>query len=96
MISVRSTLPLTVLAAASIAAPICVAQEETHQELDRQVREFLDRNRRQWRDMNVPAVDGQKNLLHLVVHRLIGDAQPPNAAPHEGEVSLVHRPEVGR
>ncbi len=55
------------LLVAGLAAPDCAAQNETHQDaLDRQVREFLDAHRRQWRDMNVPEVDGQK-LYDLVV-----------------------------
>ncbi|MFO7755430.1 MAG: class I SAM-dependent methyltransferase [Bacteroidales bacterium] len=34
-------------------------------ELDRQVREFLDESRHSWRDMNVPAIDGQ--LLYDII-----------------------------
>lgn len=36
--------------------------------LDRQVREFLDGHRRQWRDMNVPEADGQV-LYDLILGR---------------------------
>jgi predicted O-methyltransferase YrrM len=43
------------------------AQEPAQAEgLDRQVREFLDGHRRQWRDMNVPEADGQA-LYDLIV-----------------------------
>jgi predicted O-methyltransferase YrrM len=65
MISAHGWFSAVVLTFASLAAPICMAQEEAHQALDRQVREFLDSHRRQWRDMNVPQVDGQK--LHDLV-----------------------------
>ena len=34
-------------------------------ELDRKVRAFLDENRREWRDMNVPSIDGQ--LLYDII-----------------------------
>lgn len=34
-------------------------------ELDRQVREFLDESRHSWRDMNIPAIDGQ--LLYDII-----------------------------
>jgi predicted O-methyltransferase YrrM len=46
------------------SAPPVRAQEAD--ELDRRVREFLDRSRRSWRDMNVPQADGQR-LYDLVV-----------------------------
>lgn len=49
-----------------LAAPDCRAQDQPQETaLDRQVREFLDAHRRQWRDLNVPTVDGQK--LHDLV-----------------------------
>jgi predicted O-methyltransferase YrrM len=52
---------------ASLAGPDCVAQDRPQgTALDRQVQEFLDAHRRQWRDMNVPTVDGQK-LYDLIV-----------------------------
>lgn len=84
MISVRRTLPLVVLAAASFAVPICVAQEGAHQELDRQVREFLDRNRRQWRDMNVPAVDGQKLYDIVLEHGYTTALELGTSTGHSG------------
>lgn len=42
------------------------AQElNSNPELDEKVQAFLDENRRSWRDMNVPAVDGQ--ILHDII-----------------------------
>ena len=41
-------------------------EEETQDSLDARVRSFLDTHRRSWRDMNVPAADGQR-LHDLVV-----------------------------
>jgi caffeoyl-CoA O-methyltransferase len=52
---------------AALTGPDCAAQDRPQEtELDRQVNEFLDAHRRQWRDMNVPTVDGQK-LYDLVI-----------------------------
>lgn len=42
------------------------AQVLSQEELDARVRGFLERNRRRWRDMNVPQADGQR-LHDLVV-----------------------------
>ena len=50
-----------------LLTPACSAQETPAEEaLDRRVREFLDARSRQWRDMNIPMVDGRK-LYDLVV-----------------------------
>jgi predicted O-methyltransferase YrrM len=55
------------LLVASLVGPDLVAQDRPQDTArDRRVREFLDANRRQWRDMNVPTVDGQK-LYDLVI-----------------------------
>jgi predicted O-methyltransferase YrrM len=52
---------------APLAGPDCTAQDRQQEtQLDRQVQEFLEAHRREWRDMNVPTVDGQK-LYDLVV-----------------------------
>lgn len=40
---------------------------EGNRSLDERVREFLDSHRHQWRDLNVPAVDGQ--ILHDLIIR---------------------------
>ena len=56
------------LTALSITAPVhrCAAQErQTQDDLDARVRRFLDEHRRSWRDMNVPASDGQ--ALHDLI-----------------------------
>jgi caffeoyl-CoA O-methyltransferase len=55
----RALLALVVLALASVAA---FAEDSA---LDQKVRRFLERNRGEWRDMNVPWVDGQ--ILHDLV-----------------------------
>lgn len=55
------------LLVAGLAGPECLAQAQPQETaLDRQVRAFLDAHRRQWRDMNVPTVDGQM-LYDLIV-----------------------------
>ena len=66
MISAYKTCWATLLLAAGLCAPALVAQEQVHEALDQQVRDFLDDHRGQWRDMNVPEVDGQK-LYDLVL-----------------------------
>jgi predicted O-methyltransferase YrrM len=55
------------VSAALMIAPGAVGSGAAVQEdLDARVRTFLDANRGQWRDMNVPAVDGQ-TLYDIVV-----------------------------
>jgi predicted O-methyltransferase YrrM len=62
-------------AAAVVAGGLLAGRADTaapelaqYQNLDERVRAFLDRHRGQWRDLNVPASDGQ--LLHdLIVER---------------------------
>jgi len=41
------------------------SQQQDQQELDQKVKEFLDQNRANWRDMNVPYEDGQ--VLHDLI-----------------------------
>ena len=65
MISVRETLWAMLLVSTSLSTPV-YTQEQAHAALDQRVRDFLDANSRQWRDMNVPEVDGQK-LYDLVL-----------------------------
>lgn len=73
----RNALPigLALAAATALAAPPCAGQapgrpqatEERRQAaLDARVRAFLDARARTWRDMNVPAADGQR-LHDLIV-----------------------------
>jgi predicted O-methyltransferase YrrM len=45
---------------------VVFSQQPNQQELDRKVKEFLDQNRSNWRDMNVPYEDGQV-LYNLIV-----------------------------
>lgn len=52
-----------VLAVSGLGAP---AMADGQDDLDARVRRFLDANRGQWRDMNVPAVDGQ-TLYDIIV-----------------------------
>ena len=54
---------LLALAAVAVAAASAVFAEDTA--LDQKVRRFLEKNRGEWRDMNVPWVDGQ--ILHDLV-----------------------------
>jgi predicted O-methyltransferase YrrM len=56
---------LTVLVALAVAAASTAPAEDPA--LDQKVRRFLERNRGEWRDMNVPWVDGQ--ILHDLVVR---------------------------
>jgi len=66
MISARKTFWASLLLAAGLFTPALVAQEEAHEALDHRVRSFLDAHRGQWRDLNVPEVDGQM-LYDLVL-----------------------------
>ncbi len=52
-----------VIATALFSSPLAMAQ--TQADLDARVRAFLESNRWGWRDMNVPAVDGQ--TLHDII-----------------------------
>lgn len=54
------------------------------QDLDTRVRQFLDANRRQWYDMNVPAIDGQS--LHDIVlkHRYTRALEIGTSTGHSG------------
>ena len=62
----RVLLALAVLAVLAAAASNAFAEDPA---LDQKVRRFLEKNRGEWRDMNVPWVDGQ--ILHdlVVKHR---------------------------
>jgi len=55
-------LVMAVCAVSTVRAQVTDQPEE----LDRRVRDFLDRNQRAWRDMNVPMADGQM-LYDLIV-----------------------------
>jgi predicted O-methyltransferase YrrM len=47
------------------ASEVCAQEPGTPRELDERVQQFLDENRSQWHDANVPMADGQ--LLHDLV-----------------------------
>ena len=51
-----------------LANPILVSAQKlkANPELDKKVQAFLDRNRNNWHDLNVPEVDG-KLLYHIVL-----------------------------
>lgn len=63
-----SKLPVAIvlMAMTIMILPAGASQPPQQEELDQRVREFLTQNRRGWRDMNIPAVDGQK-LYDLIV-----------------------------
>lgn len=54
-----------VLAVSAIGSSLSAQELNSNPELDEQVQAFLDENRQSWRDMNVPAVDGQ--ILHDII-----------------------------
>ena len=54
-----------VLALGTIGSTLSAQELNNNPELDEQVQAFLDENRRSWRDMNVPDVDGQ--ILHDII-----------------------------
>jgi caffeoyl-CoA O-methyltransferase len=58
----RSAALLVLAAVAAAGASAALAEDPA---LDRKVRRFLERNRGEWRDMNVPWLDGQ--ILHDLV-----------------------------
>ena len=73
------------LLSALLVSPDCVAQERPQEtQLDRQVREFLDAHRRQWRDMNVPTVDGQKLYDLIVEHGYTNALELGTSTGHSG------------
>jgi predicted O-methyltransferase YrrM len=70
---------------ASLASPNCAAQDRSQETaLDRQVEEFLDAHRRQWRDMNVPTVDGQKLYDLIVEHGYTNALELGTSTGHSG------------
>jgi len=70
---------------AALAGPDCAAQDRPQETaLDRQVRGFLDAHRRQWRDMNVPTVDGQKLYDLVVEHGYTNALELGTSTGHSG------------
>ena len=54
---------------AALAAGPSTSAASKQEDLDTRVRKFLDANRGQWRDLNVPAVDGQSLHDIIVKHK---------------------------
>jgi len=75
---------LSFLTFACITGPTLTAAQEQETALDRQVREFLDSHRRVWRDMNVPAVDGQKLYDIIVEHGYTRAVEIGTSTGHSG------------
>ena len=65
-ISGRALAVILLLAMTITIIPARASQPLQGEDLDQRVRDFLEQNRRAWRDMNVPAADGQK-LYDLIV-----------------------------
>jgi len=62
----RGSTAILLLVVTIMIMPAGASQPLQQENLDQQVRAFLAQNRRSWRDMNVPVVDGQK-LYDLIV-----------------------------
>lgn len=56
---------IVVLALSTVGSTLSAQELNNNPELDKQVQTFLEENRRSWRDMNIPAVDGQ--ILHDII-----------------------------
>ncbi len=82
----RARLLAPVILLSLAAGPVLVQAQVTTQEtdLDRQVRSFLDRNQRAWRDMNVPLVDGQKMFDLIVEHGYTRAVEVGTSTGHSG------------
>jgi len=65
-------------------APVMAQESQQGQDLDRRVRDFLDRNRRAWRDMNVPMVDGQKLYDLIVENKFTRAVEVGTSTGHSG------------
>ena len=76
-----SGLVTAAIAAAVVAgAPAPVRQDD----LDARVRTFLEANRGQWRDMNVPQVDGQTLHDIIVEHKYTRALEIGTSTGHSG------------
>ena len=62
----RIILPAVFSLGAALALPLMQAGSSN---LDRRVREFLDRNRSNWHDLNVPEVDGRTSHDLVLKHK---------------------------
>jgi predicted O-methyltransferase YrrM len=63
---------------------VTAQQTEQQEELDRRVQDFLNRNRRAWRDMNVPTVDGQRLYDVIVEHGYTRAVEVGTSTGHSG------------
>jgi predicted O-methyltransferase YrrM len=76
---------LSILAVAGALAVCAAAVAADGQgDLDARVRAFLDANRGQWRDMNVPAVDGQTLHDIIVTHKYTRALEIGTSTGHSG------------
>jgi len=75
---------LSFLTIASITGPAPIDAQEQQTALDRQVRSFLDSHQRVWRDMNVPAVDGQRLYDIIVEHGYTRAVEIGTSTGHSG------------
>jgi predicted O-methyltransferase YrrM len=84
--SIRKT-ALILLAGIVLAGqigPVPATAQEEETDLDRQVRAFLNSRSRGWRDMNVPAVDGQKLYDIIVEHGYTRAVEIGTSTGHSG------------
>ncbi|MFC1530239.1 O-methyltransferase [Gemmatimonadota bacterium] len=75
---------LLILVIAGSIGPSPVAAQDQETDLDRRVRAFLDSHTRGWRDMNVPAVDGQKLYDIIVEHGYTRAVEIGTSTGHSG------------
>ncbi len=75
---------LMIFALARTIGPTPLIAQEQDAALDRQVREFLNSQQRGWRDMNVPAVDGQKLYDIIVEHGYTRAVEIGTSTGHSG------------
>ncbi|MFC1627558.1 O-methyltransferase [Gemmatimonadota bacterium] len=75
---------LLILAMVCTIGPAPLAAQEQDTALDRQVREFLDSHQRAWRDLNVPAVDGQKLYDIIIEHGYTRAVEIGTSTGHSG------------
>lgn len=75
---------LMIFALACTIGPTPLIAQEQEAALDRQVREFLTSHQRVWRDMNVPAVDGQKLYDIIVEHGYTRAVEIGTSTGHSG------------
>ncbi len=75
---------LLIIVIAGSIRPTPAAAQDQETDLDRRVRAFLDSRSRGWRDMNVPAVDGQKIYDIIVEHEYTRAVEIGTSTGHSG------------